>query len=947
MDKCMTEHKIGNHHEAFWEWDLNTGIITLNTECQHMIGCSEELPTINFRFLKELIHPDDRHAFFEAIRNLSKKPHERSTIVFRIKLETGAVRWIKCRSDGIYGAHHGDASKITGQIIDITDNWQSENQLFKLNRALLAISKCNQALLHATNQTTLLNDICHTITEMGYYRMAWVGFAENDTGKSIMVMAWSGVEHGYLKEVNISWDDSERGQGPAGQSIRTGQPYTCRNIRTDPAFRLWRDDALKRGYASVLAMPLKSGTSVFGTLVIFSGTTDAFDIEEMTLLSSLADNLAYGITMLRNRKARETAEEALRQSEARYRSLFHNQHTVMLMIDPESGSIIDANPAAESFYGWSRAELCSMTINEINILPERMVHEKMQQASNRLSNFFAFRHRLADGTIRDVEVTSGPIAVDGKSLLYSIVNDVTESKRFQNMAAENNRQMHYIMASTNTGLWETSLTSDNTSWSDEIWSLCGLEPNSCEPTFENWLKTMIPEDRETMRVAAENAVANLTEFTGIWRVRNADESIRWLMTKGSPFIEPDGTIDRYVGLVFDVTERKQASEAKEQLETQLRQAQRLETIGTLAGGIAHDFNNILTPILGYSELGLLTVPEEEPVHEYFEEIAHAADRAKTLVAQILTFSKAKESNPVPISFQKVLDEAMKLLRPLIPSTITIDYQIDHTCRNVLADPSQLHQMILNLCTNSFQAMDGKIGTLRIDLNEVAAGDAPQGTLPGLDNGIWVRFSVSDTGCGMDESTMEHIFEPFFTTKGPKTGTGLGLSVVHGIVAGFKGKITVTSRPGKGSTFTIYLPVIDRKEPCEKENCTIPKGNNSILCIDDEEGNTRIIQEMLTKIGFRVESVNLPKQALELFRQNPDSYDLAISDQTMPEMTGTDLADLMHEIRPHLPFVLLTGNENSIGKTTLESHGISKLLKKPVKLTKLVSTINEVLATVKK
>lgn len=943
MNECKEEQTIQDQNQASWEWNLKTGSITLSPSCRQLIGCSQEKQKLDLRFFKEVIHPDDRHAFFEAIRNRNDKPKERSTIVFRIQPQKGSLRWLKCTSNLIEYGSNGNAPVIRGYLTDITENWQSANQLFKLNRSLLAISKCNQALLHASEQSELLRDICDTITEVGGYRMAWVGFAENDGARNVIPMACSGFTDGYLNAVHIRWDESEYGQSPAGRAIRTGLPYICRNIATDPGFGIWKDEALKRGYASILAMPLKDEDSVFGTLAIYSVTTDAFDIEEKTLLSSLADNLAYGITMLRNRKAREAAEEALRQSEARYRSLFHNHHTVMLMIDPGNGSIIDANPAAELFYGWTKDQLCSMTIDRINAQPCGSMQTEMQRKVSLPNNVLALRHHLADGSFRDVDVTSGPISVDGKSLFYLIVNDVTESRQFEKIAAENNKRMHYIMASTNTGLWETGITDNTTSWSDEIWDLYGLERGSCVPSFENWMQTVIPEDRELMQQAAEKAVADLSEFIGTWRVRKPDGSIRWLMAKGSPFIQPDGSIDRYVGIVIDITERKQEAEAKEQLHAQLRQAQRLETIGTLAGGIAHDFNNILTPILGYSELGLMTIPDEDPTYEYFEEIAHAADRAKTLVAQILTFSKSRESNAIPVSFRAVLEEALKLLRPLIPSTITIEHHLESSCHNVFADPSQLHQVIINLCTNAFQAMEGRMGTLSIELSEITVDEKLQVTLPGLDTGTFVRLSITDTGTGMDEKTMEHIFEPFFTTKGPKSGTGLGLSVVHGIVTSCKGTITVDSHPGKGSKFTVYLPVIDQQAICYIEHAPLPKGNNSILYIDDEEGNTRIMYKMLSRIGFRVECLTSPIKAIELFSENPEKFDLAISDQTMPGMTGTDLADRIHEIRPRLPIILITGNENSIGDTCLDNHGISKLLKKPVKITQLVAAINEVLS----
>ncbi|MFZ4802225.1 MAG: GAF domain-containing protein [Chlorobium sp.] len=252
-------------------------------------------------------------------------------------------------------------------VVDITGHKQVEDELYKLNRALLAISNCSQVLLRAENEMELLHDICRIVVEVGGYRMAWVGYAENDTKKSVRPVAQDGFEDGYLETLMISWADVERGRGPTGSAIRTGEPCSTKNILLDTEFTLWRQEAIKRGYTSMLSLPLKANDEVFGALSIYSPFLDAFNAEETKLLSSLAGNLAYGITMLRNLKARKLAEDELRQSETRYRSLFQNKQTVMLIIDPKDGRIVDANPAAEIFYGWEQAELCQMKITQINL----------------------------------------------------------------------------------------------------------------------------------------------------------------------------------------------------------------------------------------------------------------------------------------------------------------------------------------------------------------------------------------------------------------------------------------------------------------------------------------------------------------------------------------------------------------------------------------------------
>ncbi len=301
-----------------------------------------------------------------------------------------------------------------------------ENERHWLNRALLALSNCNQALLHASNEMELLREICRIVVEIGGYKMAWVGYAEYDEEKSVRPVAQAGFEEGYLETVKLSWADVELGQGPTGTAIRTGRPCVVNDVLGDPHFLPWREEARKRGYTSNQSFPLKQGDRVFGALAIYSAMPDAFNAEETKLLTSLAENLAYGVSMLQNRQAREVAEEELRQSEARYKSLFQNKHTVMLIIDPKNGQIIDANEAAVVYYGWDLAELRRMKISQINLLTEQEVAREMELARSEKRNYFLFRHRRADGSICDVEVFSGPITMLNRSLLYSIINDITE-----------------------------------------------------------------------------------------------------------------------------------------------------------------------------------------------------------------------------------------------------------------------------------------------------------------------------------------------------------------------------------------------------------------------------------------------------------------------------------------------------------------------------------------
>ncbi|NTV61001.1 MAG: PAS domain S-box protein [Chlorobiaceae bacterium] len=853
----------------------------------------------------------------------------------------GTVRDVEVFSNAI----DIDGKELFYSIVhDITDRKLAENQLQKLSRTLMVLNDCNLQLLHASNEKELLDGICRAIFADGGYMMVWVGYAEQDQAKSVLPVAQAGFDDGYLETLKITRADTERGQGPAGRSIRSGQPEVTQNMLLDSSFMPWRNEAIKRGYASSLCLPLKTDNHVFGVINMYSSKPDAFNEDEITLLLTLAENLAFGITMLRNRNAMEFAEKELRQSEERYRSLFQNRYTVMMIFDPQDGQVIDANPAAENFYGWTRNELLKMKVTQINTLSESEVKAEMQKARDLERNYFNFRHRKADGSVRDVEVVSGPITLIGKSLLYSIVHDITERKQFQEALLESNKRMHVILNSTNAGTWETVLDSNESSWSDEIWHLYGIEPDSCTPSLQNWLNTIVPEDRPTIEQTFTVAVKNAAEFNCSWRVRDPDGGIRWLMAKGTPYKDACGKVLKFVGITLDITERKLEEEAKKKLESRILKSERLETIGTLAGGIAHDFNNILTPILGYSEMAVKNLPDENPFHEYFTEIMLAAERAKNLVSQILAFGKAQESELSVVNVQSVINEALKLLRPSIPSTITIERHIDSACRNILADSSKIHQAIVNLCTNAYQAMENSGGVLSIELKEIIPDKDFMKMFPELHERPYIKLTVTDTGCGMDKPTMNHIFEPFFTTKPVNKGTGLGLSVVHGIITGYKGAIDVESQPGKGSDFHIFLPVIDKIITPEKKGKNVPGGNASILLVDDEQATLKMMTLMLTKLGYRMRALNSPRQALDELKLNPDAFDLVITDLTMPEMTGVTLASEIHKYRPELPVIMMTGYGKYIDSASdLERYGIRRLLKKPVRLDTMVSAINDVVA----
>ena len=398
-----------------------------------------------------------------------------------------------------------------------------------------------------------------------------------------------------------------------------------------------------------------------------------------------------------------------------------------------------------------------------------------------------------------------------------------------------------------------------------------------------------------------------------------------------------------LGVAGNLTDRKRIEEDRFKIEKKLQQAQKMEAIGTLAGGIAHDFNNILGAIIGYAEMAEEDSLEGSLLKKDIEQVLKASYRAKDLVKQILTFSRYTETQRTPVQLAVLIKETAKMLRSSIPTTIDIRQDIHLDTGLVLADPTQIHQILMNLCTNAFHAMEETGGTLTITLKRkfLSQHDLPIGQH--IQSGEFVQISIADTGSGIAPDIGVKIFEPYFTTKETGKGTGMGLAIVHGIVKAYGGFITCQSQPGEGTVFDVYLPVIEDIALLEIESPSIPQlGSEHILYIDDEETLAVMGKDMLERLGYRVATETSSIEALSIFRDQPNTYDLVITDQTMPEMTGVDLARRMLQIRPDLPIILCTGYSSQVSEEKAKAFGIKGFAMKPLARKDIAVLIRNVL-----
>jgi PAS domain S-box-containing protein len=449
------------------------------------------------------------------------------------------------------------------------------------------------------------------------------------------------------------------------------------------------------------------------------------------------------------------------------------------------------------------------------------------------------------------------------------------------------------------------------------------------PCFLNGMRCPMEEVFQTGNPASENRELVRTDGERV--------SVNVLF---SPLRDEAGKVIKCILAVRDI-----AHELR--LESELRQAQKMEAVGTLAGGIAHDFNNILGIILGYAELTRFQLPPDTPESSNLIQIQDACLRGKEVVRQILAFSRKSkhEKRPVPIGF--ILREALKLLRPALPATIEIklNVNIPTGADLVLADATQILQVIMNLSSNAADAMSQQGGTLEIDLDHISVASSDLVDFPDLTAASHVCISFKDSGCGMEPSDMERIFEPYFSTKGLSRGTGLGLAVVHGIVKEHKGEVKVYSKPGKGSVFKVYLPEINVISPAVKQHTNesaASVGTENILMIDDEKNLVDAYSKLLNNLGYHTLAKVDSLEALEIFRNSPKDFDLVITDQTMPKMTGLNLARQILKIRPHMPIIICSGRDDSLNEHSARQAGIRAFLTKPVLMKDLSEKVREVL-----
>jgi PAS domain S-box-containing protein len=615
---------------------------------------------------------------------------------------------------------------------------------------------------------------------------------------------------------------------------------------------------------------------------------------------------------------RKKAEQILRESEEQYRTIFETTGTATMIVE-ENGVISMVSSEFEKIFGYPRDE-----IEGTNDWEKFIVEDDLE----RMGEYHALRRNNPDAAPRNYEVrgidktgnhkdlllTNSIIAGTKKSVVSML--DITDRKRAENELA----LLATVIEQAAEGITITDKNGTVQYANPAYERISGYTREEMIGRSHRMLKGSSHDGglpAEMMDTLARGDV-----WSGHMINEKKDGMTYKVEVSVSPIRNTTGAIMHYVAIERDVTHEAE-------LETQLRQAQKMEAIGTLAGGIAHDFNNILAAIMGYAEMALYDVPEGTQGRRNLEQVLKAGYRGKDLVKQIITFSRRSEQERGPMRVSPIAKETLKLLRASLPTTIEIRQNIGARSGMVLADPTQIHQVLMNLCSNAAYAMREKGGILEIRLADVDISSDGAASHLELDPGPYVKLTVRDTGHGMDRATMERIFDPFFTTKKPGEGTGMGLAVVHGIVKSCGGAIVVDSELGKGTAFEVFLPRIEGDFLTETDLAApMATGNERILFVDDEEDLVDMTQQMLERLGYSVVAMTNSLEALEVFKAEPDQFALVITDQTMPHMTGADLAKELMRIRPDIPIILCTGFSEVINAEEAKTLGIREFVMKP-------------------
>ncbi len=814
QNKYLTEHLlkiIQSSHDAFIVSDHDMKIVYSNKTAQNIFGYTEkEMEGLS---ILELMPEERRGNYAYDIESALK-----GDIVTNVNTD---IDLFGQRKNGkafpielSYTYYVFDNKNyFVSQIRDISEKKDRERELNKLTTTLKILTEVNRLIVDSKDELDFLNNICIFITETGKFPRALLSLIREvlNGDKMICNIAFSGYktfcppEKMFLSEAHP--------ESLTAIVINEKRTEVCNDIIGRKLWKYWVDDPCKIEFESTIALPILVKNNVEGILRVFSKEPFYFTEDKVLLLEDLSRDISRGITFIRTKLAHNNALKALEESERKYKDLFNTNNDAIVIVDAESGIILDANLKSEDLLKAPLEKIIGTHYTEFIIDGYEKRYRDLIKANIEkeisFTDEFYLKTRSSMGKAIPIQVSSSLATINGRKILQSIFRDISQSK-FQ--------------------------------------------------------------------------------------------------------------------------------------EENMRTVQKMEALGTLSGGIAHDINNILSPIIGFTQLAILEFEDKEKQNNYLNEVLTAANRAKELVSQILTFCRKSETDKKQHKIQNIMREVIKLISISLPPNVELQTVIDDNCDPILCDPVQIYQVIINLCTNAYQAMKDTGGILKVCLVRKGSPEIKIEQSEKLPFDNYICLIVSDTGCGMNKTTFNRIFEPYFTTKPKEEGTGLGLSVVSGIVKEHGGEIYVRTYPKEGTYFKISFPTVSFFAVNNEIIHGAPAESRfmNILVVDDELQITFMMKHMLEELGYSSETYNDPESAYNAFKKEPLKYDMVITDQTIPKMLGTDLSRKILEIRPGTPIILNTGFSPVTSKSEAKKIGIKEFIMKPITISELSAAIEKAL-----
>ena len=871
-----------------WEWNLLNDEIYLSPECYEFLRISEFGG--NLTAFRKLVHPDDA----ETVRLEARTAIETQTIYkgeFRIVSPQGEVFWLANRAITEYD-DQGVPHRFIGTVVDITEHRKLEQNLLASEARFRALSENTVAgvtLCEASGKLIYVNDAYLGI--VGYSR------EDFDEGR----LNWQKLTAAEFREADQTALEQARVNGKS-------EPFEKEYLRQD-------------------------GSRVPVLIAV--------------ALSKLEGH-EYFISAILDITERKKAEKKLRESEMNFRALI--KATTQKVWTIGGGGDGSNNQAFPPWWlkltGQTNEEAKGLGwLNALHPEDREPTRLAWLQAFENHTPFNAvYRVLSIGGEYRYYAVRGVPVFADDGSFRQWVgtFNDITERKRTEENLRESENRLQLAISAAKMGVWEWNLTNNTLFWSEMNYDIYGRE--TAIATVDDFLQSVHPEDSGRVWAEFQQAVAHDSMFESEFRIVRPRGEIRWVNTRAIPSHDKTGQPARLFGVTIDFTERKNAQDALIKSEENLRQAQKIESIGRLAGGIAHDFNNMLTVINGYSEMILQRMREDDPLRHKLQEIKKAGERSSLLTHQLLAFSRRQILQPKILQINQIISEMTMMVERLIREDIRLVCTLRPDVGQIKADPGQISQVLMNLIVNARDAMP-KGGAITIKTENVYFDRVFVEEHNEIKVGGYVLLTVSDNGTGMDEETLEHVFEPFFTTKDVGEGTGLGLATVHGIVSQSDGQIMVKSRIGEGTTFEIYLPRVEEPvTPTVKDSLPSSlqrRGNETILLIEDEIVVRKITQEILESSGYQVIEAAHEEEALAICENNHNIH-LLLTDIVMPKISGYELAEKLLNTNPQMRVLFTSGySENSKIKEGLVNSN-KNFIHKPFTPESLLSKVRAVL-----